>query len=488
MRTQRERIRSLLAQCYDRPELFNSVFLRRPPFWWRQVEIGRSVARYKTTVVVSCNSAGKDYAVGSLVPWWLWTRHRSLVYVTGPSQTVLGSVTWKEVRRALSKPRFPMRCRISEGTKASPLRVEIDRLGWGALGFSTTSVERASGQHEENLFVIVEEASSADDDTKAAIRGLNPAKLLLIGNPIRSEGWFREMADRGLQEAGDPSIPDEERVNTIRISAFDSPDIELLRSPRGLADRGFLNEAKRDYGEGSLWWRSHVLAIFPDVNIESLFEEGWLDLAFAFIHPAHADGGRARMGIDLGNGVGADGSAIVVRDNLRVLDLWEDSACGLPETAHRAQVMAIQHRVPHDRISYDAAGIGQKFAAHLAGNGITKALPYYGAGRLSKRFANNRTFGAFLAMRRLHPNETLDPKPDRFTGVAPKGAERIKQPQFSMPPHPLREQLRKELLALRYELTGAVARLEDKEQLKARLGGRSPNLVDAFTQTFVWGD
>src|SRR6185437_14773678 len=92
----RRRLTELLARCHDDPDLFNSAILGRPPYWHRQRAIGESVCRYRTTVVYTGNATGKDYCVGGLIPWWACTRAESQVVVTGPSQTLLGSVTWKE--------------------------------------------------------------------------------------------------------------------------------------------------------------------------------------------------------------------------------------------------------------------------------------------------------------------------------------------------------------------------------------------------------
>ena len=114
------------------------------------------MVRYRETAAYTGNDLGKDYLVGGLIPWWGLTRKNSLAIVTGPSQTLLGSVTWKEVRRAVKGCPFPLRAKLSYGLKASPQFFILDN-GWGALGYSTTSVERASGQHEANLLVIVEE-------------------------------------------------------------------------------------------------------------------------------------------------------------------------------------------------------------------------------------------------------------------------------------------------------------------------------------------
>ena len=128
------------------------------------------MARHRVVVVYSGNAIGKDYWVGGIVPWWLYTRRDSLVIVTGPTQTVIGSVTWKEIRRAIAACPLPPP-RISSGIKASPALVEI-APGWQALGYSTTSVERASGQHAKDLLVIVEEASGVAGEICDAIESL----------------------------------------------------------------------------------------------------------------------------------------------------------------------------------------------------------------------------------------------------------------------------------------------------------------------------
>ena len=63
---------------------------------------------------------------------------------------------------------LPFRPRITGGMKASPAMVEV-RPGWQALGYSTTSVERASGQHAKDLLVVVEEVSGVEGEIWDAI-------------------------------------------------------------------------------------------------------------------------------------------------------------------------------------------------------------------------------------------------------------------------------------------------------------------------------
>ena len=151
----------LLNLCRDRPEQFNKLILKRTPYWSRQIDLCRSVVEYRTTVAYSGNMVGKDYWIAGIILWWLLTRPDSLCIITGPSQMVLGSVTFKEIRRCLDGALIPFGGKLSSGLKASPAVIEI-APGWQALGFSTTSVERSSGQHAKHLLAVVEEASGVE--------------------------------------------------------------------------------------------------------------------------------------------------------------------------------------------------------------------------------------------------------------------------------------------------------------------------------------
>src|SRR5208282_2642822 len=188
----------LLAKCRDDPNRFNELFVcDGRHFWTRQLEMCRSVVRYRKTVVYSGNMIGKDFWIGRLVWWYLLTRGPgSMVYICGPSQTSLGSITWKEIRQAT--PRWmgtdikSVSAKLSVGMKTSPQLVDMGD-GWQAMGLSTTNVERASGHHAPRMLAIVDEASGVETDARDAIESLGYDKLVAIGNPIRAEGWFVDL-------------------------------------------------------------------------------------------------------------------------------------------------------------------------------------------------------------------------------------------------------------------------------------------------------
>jgi hypothetical protein len=475
-----ERLTGLLSRCVHDPDLFNSAILGRPAYWSRQREIGQSVDRYRCTIAYTGNAVGKDYLVGGVVPWWLFTRCRSLVIVTGPSQTVLGSVTWKEIRAACDGAAVPLGVKVSAGIKASPLRLAVAG-DWGALGYSTTSVERASGQHNRKLLVIVEEASGVEDEIWDALDSLKYVRLLAIGNPIRPDGRFVSLIRQADADRRD-GMPPHRSVNAIRVSSRESPDARLEESPRGLADATWLADVERRYGKDSLYVRSHVDAIIPETGSDRLIPDDWLDRAAAqprpVLRPFDPIEKTRRIGADLGEGVGRDATALCVRDDLGVLEWIAGNALDLAAAASAIAGLAARWRVPHHRISYDKLGVGKDLGHYLARHGIRDAVGYAGSGRPRepKAFTNLRTEAAWRFRRRLNPDWSTDPA--GFPAAT-------RQAPFRIPPDGQWSLLRDELTKLSYECVGKQVRLIAKEDLCIELG-RSPDRSDALLQTFAF--
>jgi hypothetical protein len=401
-----------LVATRDDPVLFNDVWLDRPPYWHRQREIAASVVKYGTTVCYTGNSVGKGYVVGGIIPWWLCTRPDSLVICTGPSQTVLGSVTWRELRRAVDGAIVPWGGRVSRTIKASPALLEV-LPGWHALGFSTTSVERASGQHVGHLLVIVEEASGVDEEIWDAINSLGCERLLAIGNPIRAEGRFVELIRQAARDR-EADVPHHQAVNAIQIPSTESPHAHLERSPVGLADRTWLETSTRRYGKDSLWVRSHIKALIPSVSADTLIPETWLDRAAATprnpetLDPRHPAAQTRWISADLGEGVGRDSTSIFVTDEYGVLEVVMGDTIDLAATAYHYGELGRRWAVPCERMSFDRGGIGRELTLHLSREGLT-AWPYTGAaGAKICEYVNLRTEAAMKLRMRLDPEGAAD--------------------------------------------------------------------------------
>lgn len=463
-----------LDRAHDDPGYFNHVFLGGPSFWWQQEEIGQALAKYSNVIVESGNSTGKDFGASRFILWWLFTRPNSLCIAAAPSQTLLGTVLFKEIKRAHARARIPLGGAITDSPNASPQTLRINSYGWQLLGIATKGVERLSGQHDpnSNLFQIVDEASGMDDEAMEALDSQNPRKRLTIGNPIKADGRFCKDAVLAEKQKHDP----DRKTCLIIVPSTNSPDIHLEDSPRGLADQKFLRRARETYGEDSLWWRTHILAQRPTVSTEGLLPPEWVDFAVNQIRPEQGYGVQhltsvRRLACDLGEGVGRDKTVIVVRDDLGVLEVAASAAWGLPEAAAEMARLAKLYNVPDHHCSYDALGIGRDMPNHLHRHGL-KARPYRGSASVKGDFANMRSMCAWRLRQRLDPARD-DPK---FPGQ--------RQIPFCLKMGPWWVQMREEMTEVKYELVGQKVKLENKEDFMIRLG-RSPDWFDALAQSWA---
>lgn len=510
--TERARTRRLLEACRDDPAGFQAAVLGRS-LWHRQADVCRVVARSPVTVIPAGRAVGKSYLLAGLVLWWLYTRPGSLVITTAPTHKQVTTILWKEIRRALRPRRlgeaYLPRVRLGYDSlttgHGSPQVLEVRRgTGWQALGFAAQSEEGFSGQHQGELLVVVDEGSGIRPEIWSAIHGLAATRLVIAGNPIRYDCHFRELHELAATSAGSAEVA------TVPISALESPHADCLHSPVGLASRSFLNRMRAIHGEESPWWRSNILALFPGRNESAFYPTQWLDACVRpeiLADPAwlEAAGGAATMGVDVGGGVGADRSVVVVRDRKRILEVFASEWHGVldgPEGArHRLEpvvlALARKWQVTPDRVIYDKAGVGRSFGSYLeaharrerrewlertpdliiaAGegpwpNGFEGAVGYFGAGKGGRLYINRRTACAFALKRRLDPGRA---------GHVPFYCGGIDHwPQ-------LREELA-ELRAPTMEMEAGQVKqvIEDKDALMQRLK-HSPDLMDALLMTFTY--
>ena len=182
------------------------------------------------------------------------------------------------------------------------------------------------------------------------------------------------------------------------------------------------------------------------------------------------------MGVDVGGGVGADRSVVVVRNAKQILEIFASEWHGvLDDARHRLEPMVVEMArkwgVAPGNLVYDKGGIGRSVDSYLSNHGLPGAVGYFGAGRGGKQYVDRRTANAFALRRRLDPHR--DGYVPFYCGGLPQWAN-----------------LRQELVELRsptMQMEAGVVKqmLEDKDALAARLQ-RSPDLLDALLMTFTY--
>jgi hypothetical protein len=481
--------REVLESLRDDPAGFQEIVLGRQ-LWAKQVEVCEAIARYPIVTVPAGRAVGKSYLLAGIALWWLYTRGApsfSRVITTGPDHRQVVSVLWGELRAAL-RPRYGDDGRLvgprlhlgfdhlTEGY-SSPQRLTLDAgTRWEALGFACKSDEGFSGQHHPELLVIVDEASGVLPPIWSAIHGLAAKKLLICGNPIKYDCDFRALDEKAQKGS--------KRIGRVHISSLDHPDATKAESPIGAVSRSWLELQREIHGsEESPWWRSNVLGLFPGQDSVQFLPMAWLDACTRpsvqqddlwMDYPA----GPSYMGVDVGGGVGADRSVVVVRNRKQVLAIFASEWHGvLDDARYRLEPIVVElakkWAVEPDRLTYDKGGLGRSFGSYLANHGLPGAIGYFGAGKGGKLYVNRRTANAFAIRRRLDPHRE-NHVPFYCGGLHEWVALRQELAELRSP-------------TMEQEEGQVKQRLEDKEDLAARLH-RSPDLLDALLMTFTYSE
>jgi hypothetical protein len=497
----RAELARLKRDCRRDVARFNRRVLGRPPFWHRQAEVARSVLEHPITLVPAGNAVGKGFCAAAIA-LHVWQYHPgSLVLLTASTQTQLEEVLWLEVERAYRGSRVPLGGRALK----DPLKIDLGG-GWEVLAYATQKTERLSGHHRGEMLAICDESSGIDEDVFSAIDSCNPSRLLLLGNPLSATGTFHDRcaaaAERRRRGEPDPL------VNLIKIPSTESPHIGLDRSPVGLADRTWLQKAERDWGRGSLWWRCHVDALFPDATEETLIPPAWVDrmaaedtLREAMRLRAEGRGGPRVLAADISLGVGRDETTVLVRDDLGLLELAASNRVDLPGASEMMAAAARRWGVRAEETCYDAGGIGRDLPGHLAPHGI-EARGYFGEGPGGRQFTNLRSLCAWRLRQRLDPERPVPPpRPEPPPDWEPSAFDRYfpepeppklpprPQPPFGLtpPPRDYWPRLREDLVGLKYHLEGPKTARERKADFARRLK-RSPDAGDALLMSFAIND
>ena len=228
----------------------------------KQREMLQLLAHNRRVSVVGANGSGKDWAAARAILWWLATRVRAMVVVTGPTQRQVEEIVWRELRAAYKAARVPL------GGSVSRSRWDIgdDRF---AIGFSTNKADNLQGFHSPELLVVVTEAHAMPQDQMEALKRLNPARVLLTGNAFSRSGEFFDShhTKRYLYQR-------------LAISAFDTPNFtgEYGGMP-GMPTEEDIAERKLDWGEDHPLYQGSVLGQFPDMLDDSLISRSAIEQA-----------------------------------------------------------------------------------------------------------------------------------------------------------------------------------------------------------------
>lgn len=317
------------------PVWFFTNILKRE-LWEKEKEIILALRDYAEVSVKSCNGSGKTYTAAGLVHWWLTAFKNSVVVTTAPTFRQVKELLWREIKavdlKILYPPNTVLDTQINIGER------------WFAIGLSSDKPDQFQGFHSNRLLVIVDEASGVPEEIFQAIDGLNPYKILLLGNPMQNTGRF---ADSFKQEG----------IKKISISAFDTPNViagEILIP--GLIQQKDIDRIKAKYGEDSDVYRIRVLGEFPKADVDTLIsvdEVAKAILRQAVILPQW----EKKMGVDPAR-FGDDRTVIVIRQMEKVIHKETFSGLDTMQITGHILRIAKEQFVKPENINIDEIGIG----------------------------------------------------------------------------------------------------------------------------------
>lgn len=236
--------------------------------WEKQTKILRALAVDRRVGVASANSCGKSWLAARAASWWLTNFEPSVVVTTAPTDRQVRRILWKEIHKSVNKAE----------DRGNYLGGKLLTKSWQfseehfGIGFSTRDYDPDAfqGLHSEHILVIVDEAAGVSeqifDGVISILRGKH-SKLLIIGNPTSLSGFFYE----AFKTDG---------WWTTHISAFDSPNLQ----GKGIVIPGLITEqdvedARKDWGEGSFLWQAKIEGKFPDKIENTLIALNWIEVA-----------------------------------------------------------------------------------------------------------------------------------------------------------------------------------------------------------------
>jgi hypothetical protein len=271
----------------------------------KQEQMLAAVARERRVSVVGCNGSGKDWTAARIVLWWVETRARSKVIVTGPTQRQVEEVVWRKMRTAYAMARQELAGQMYTARYV----VDDERF---ALGFAANRPYNLQGFHSPNLMVVVTEAHGVGQEHMNALKRLNPKLLLLTGNPLTLVGEFYDShhGKRALYER-------------ISISAFDTPNLQTGRDEAipGMLTAEDVEERRREWGKDHPLYMAAVLGQFPEALDDTLISRSKINDAVERWNAGSAESGSGWvMGVDVAR-FGDDKTVMILRRGSRVEEI-----------------------------------------------------------------------------------------------------------------------------------------------------------------------
>lgn len=442
--------------------------------WSKQRDILASIAAGNRLIgVPSGHGTGKSAVAARILAWAGDTANRddTLIAIVSPTAAQLGNIMRpaRELHRELNLPGYITRGPVPVWT------IDGREIAMGR-SVSDTSLATLVGQHAKRLLVLVDEADGISAPVWEQIMSLVTGRhnqLIAFGNPRNPTSRWKALIDGGGWDVHSISVRDTPAFTGEPVS---QELLDVLPSPEWLEDR------KRDYGEGTSLWLARVEGIWPAQGENSVLTGSVFDAAVR--HPTRPEDAR-QYGWDLplwSLDVARSGSDRTVFSSIIDRAFKVDHVVvgqDTTTTSEQARDRLDEHFGA--RIVVDGDGVGGGVIDNLRNWGYgDRVIEFRGAYvnellRQPDRFVNLRA-EAHWTMARLLDGKTTDGRPAPPVRIAPDQGVHPALPVDT----PALDVLREEAIAAVYQENPSGRILIEKKDDIARRIGRSPDLADTL--------
>lgn len=402
---------------------------------------------YQRFAMKACKGPGKTATLSWLSWNFLSTRPDAKVIATSITEDNLADCLWPEMSKWQQKSEYLVtafewaKTRIT--CRESPENWFMSARTWARTADKQKQADALAGAHSDYMMYVLDEAGGIPDSVAAtAEAGLASGietKLIIAGNPTMLEGpLYRACMSKGMgwktvEITGDPD--DKRRSSRVSIK--------------------WAREQIAEFGADNPWVQVNVFGRFPPSSLNVLLGPEEVEAAMNRVMlPESYLLRQKRIGVDVAR-EGDDRTVIFPRQGMRTFaPIVMRNASG-PDIASR---IAVAKNNWHWEVCCvdDTGGFGASVQDSMLASGLT-AIPVNFSGKADDpRYLNRRAEMHFRMAQHVKKG-----------GALPKDSE-----------------LKRELCAPTYTFTNGKFQIEEKKQIKARLGF-SPDKADALCLTFA---
>jgi len=441
------------------------------------------------TAVESGTSLGKTFMASIIVYWWLDVWPESTVVLIGHDYTQLKLTLGAEIKKKFHKLKLlHPNAKYYDSLQIVMDQADFEKSKWKMFGkgIEVKANEKlnvgAAGVHAENMLYILDEAAGIPHSIYASVINTSTAPnnmILALGNPNSQSDPLHEFALR-------------HGVKHVQVSAYDHPNVvtnKILFPGAVSVDSIRMRAGKEGQDMESPEFKSRVRGLSPKEAANSLFKRAWFDDAERrgmdknFVPDPY---GENALGVDVANSMKGDKGACCYGESNMVTELVE-FVC--PNATHLGYSLIYGDDWPQAPESYKGYGLTTFLDAGIWDENIAIDGNGVGSGTVTAfTDAGYKIYNVIGGQDKDAIEQDAEGKPlHSFINLRAQViwtlAEEMRRGEIAFGPKVDRQMikdLRHECLVIDRMEGKASIQIESKDDIKRKLGGKSPNLLDAF--------